>query len=41
MVGEFIIDSEYQTVLDVLSVTQKKQLSVGDVEIGCDLVTNP
>ena len=41
MIGESIIDSEYQTVLDVLSVVQKKRLSVGDLEIGCNLVPNP
>jgi len=41
MMGESIIDSEYQTVLDVLSVVQKKRLSVGDLEIGCNLVPHP
>ncbi len=41
MIGESIIDSEYQTVLDVLSVVQKKRLSIGDLEIGCNLVPNP
>ncbi len=41
MVGESIIDSEYQTVLDVLSVVQKKRLSIGNLEIGCNLVPNP
>jgi len=41
MVGESIIESEYQTVLDVLSATQKKQLGVSVVAIGCNLITNP
>jgi len=41
MVGESIIESEYQTVLDVLSATQKKRLGVSVVAIGCNLITNP
>ncbi len=41
MMGESIIDSEYQTVLDVLSVVQKKRLSIGNLEIGCNLIPNP
>lgn len=41
MIGESIIESDYQLVLDVLSVVQKKRLSIGDLEIGCNLIANP
>lgn len=41
MVGESVIDSEYQTLIDVLSVVQKKRLSISDLEIGCNLIPNP
>jgi hypothetical protein len=41
MIGESIIESDYQLVLDVLSITQKKRLSIGDLEIGCNLIPNP
>ena len=41
MVGESITESEYQTVLDVLSVAQKKRLSVGALEIGCNIIQTP
>lgn len=41
MIGESILDSDYQIVLDVLSVAQKKRLNIGDLEIGCNLISSP
>ena len=36
--GELILDSEYQIVFDVLSITHKKKLNIGDLEISCNLI---
>jgi len=41
MIGESILDSDYQIVLDVLSIAQKKRLNIGDLEISCNLISNP
>ena len=38
MIGESILDSEYQIVFDVLSVLNKKKLQIDDLEIGCNLL---
>ena len=38
MIGESILDSEYQIVFDVLSVWNKKRLQIDDLEIGCNLL---
>ena len=36
--GESVSDSDYQLVLDMLSIAQKKQLNIGDLEISCNLI---
>ena len=41
LLGESIIDSEYQIVLDVLTIAQKKKLNIGDLEISCNLIQPP
>lgn len=38
MIGESVLDSEYQIVFDVLSVWNKKKLQIDDLEIGCNLL---
>ena len=38
MIGESILDSEYQIVFDMLSVLNKKKLQIDDLEIGCNLL---
>jgi len=38
MIGELILDSEYQIVFDVLSIWNKKRLQIDDLEIGCNLL---
>ena len=41
MIGESILDSEYQIVFDVLSIWNKKKLQIDDLEIGCNLIQTP
>lgn len=41
LIGKPILDSDYQIILDVLSVAQKKRLNIGDLEISCNLISNP
>lgn len=41
LIGESILDSEYQIVFDVLSIAHKKKLQIGDLEISCNLIPTP
>ena len=41
LLGETILDSEYQIIFDVLSIAHKKKLNIGDLEISCNLISTP